>query len=666
MYTGRILKLAFFLTLVAPAMAGAEPLAVFVSTTGNDAEAGTREHPFRTLERAQQAVWAASDESDVIVSLAGGIYRLRAPLYFGTADGGRNGHAVTWTALPGERPIVSGALAVTGWKLYDRSRNIYVADVPQGIESRQLFVDGALAQRAQIEISRTAVRFTRSGLKIVDPALRYLAKLPQQKRIEVEGTGHFTDRFSPVQQISGTAITMQQPAWDNNIWGYDTIPAPFLPENGRLYLLNSLAFLKQQGQWFLDPEAGKLYYRLREGVDPNTLSVELPRLPFLLSIAGTYDPVRNLTFRGLQFSHTSWIAPLTSRGYASQQSGNYLFDMSSSYPKGPLKSCHWGCRNFETMRNEWSQMPAAVQVARAEHVTFDHNVFAHLGQIALGAGNDRNANASNIGLGAQHIVITSNLFTDIAGAAVLVGGVRREAHHPSDPRQVNADILIANNRIRSVSKEFRDHTALLSTYVDGAKIIHNDISDVPYDAIDTGFGWGMQDVGGNPSYRARQSGYDRTGNIEYQVPTTLRNTLVAYNRLHDVKKLFEDGGSFYNLSANPNSEVRENFLYDIHGHIGLYLDEGSRGVRVVKNVVDGTGQWLNDNTVRAANPMRITIDNKAIGNWHNSDQVGGQWIVEQNDLMIDNHRVDGQNWPAEARSVMAAAGIEPGEEPPTP
>ncbi|HEU4960626.1 MAG TPA: right-handed parallel beta-helix repeat-containing protein [Sphingomonas sp.] len=659
-----LLAAALSISIAAPAAAADTPIVFHVSPQGDDADSGDAQHPFRTFARAQEAIRANSDEHDIVVALGNHVYRLGAPLTMGTADGGRNGHTVTWTAEPGTRPVLSGGIPVTGWRMYDAKRHIYVADVPKGIEARQLWVDDQLAPRAGIEIPRASVRFTRTGLTIVDPKLRYLATLPQQDRIEVESTGFFTDRFSPVERIDGDAIVMQQPAWNNNLWGYDTLASPYSPQYSHLFLLNALAFLTQPGQWYLDPEAGKLYYRPPEGADPNRQTVVLPRLDHLIGIAGTYDPVRNLTFRGLQFSHTSWLGPLTDRGYASQQSGAYLSEPSPAYPADALESCKWGCRAFETMRNEWSQMPAAIQVARAEHVTFDHDVFAHLGQIALGIGNDRNANATNIGLGAQDIAVTSNLFTDLAAGAIVVGGVQRSAHHPPDVRLVNRNILIANNRVDGVSKDFRDNAAILSTYVTAARIVHNDISGAPYDAIDVGYGWGIQDVGGNPNYRANMHGYDRTGNIEYQVPTTLRDTLVAYNRIHDVKKWFEDGGAIYNLSANPGAEIRDNYLYDLHGHIGLYLDEGSRAVMVKNNVVDGTGRWLNDNTVKNANPMRITIDNKAVGNWHNSTEVGGQWNAYQNDLILDDHPVKGDAWPAEARAVMRAAGIEPGKAPP--
>jgi len=42
----------------------------------------------------------------------------------------------------------------------------------------------------------------------------------------VQSTGWFTNRMSPVQSVAGRKLLMQQPAWDNNTWGYDALNAP--------------------------------------------------------------------------------------------------------------------------------------------------------------------------------------------------------------------------------------------------------------------------------------------------------------------------------------------------------------------------------------------------------------------------------------------------------
>jgi hypothetical protein len=392
------------------------------------------------------------------------------------------------------------------------------------------------------------------------------------------------------------------------------------------------------------------------------VQVELPRLRYLLAVGGTYDrPVRDLTFRGIRFSYTSWMGPSSKEGYAGQQSGAFLTGHLPLRPNDAISSCRWGCREFEAYRNDWSQIPAAVQVAAAERVSFEQSVFAHLGQIALGIGNNASAHAGGVGLGARFIEIKGCVFTDLAGGAILAGGINRDAHHPSDPRMANRNLVITNNRIRNVSQVFRDNSAILVTYVEGAVILHNDVSKAPYDAIDIGWGWGVNDVGGNPVYQlARRGYYDHPGNLIYDTPTLHRRAMVAYNRIHEVKQLFHDGGAIYNLSASPDTFIAENHIFDIPGRIALYLDEGSRYLTIRNNVIESAGVWLNVNAMDDAYPLRATTDNTAVSNWYTEGRVGGSWTAYYNNILRDNQLVDRERLPPEARAVIDKAGIEKG------
>ena len=634
---------------------------IAVSPSGDDAADGTAEHPFRTVERAQRAVREVNSDHNVVVQLARGVYRIDHPLLFRTADGGRNEHTVTWSeAAPGAQPVISGGLAVTGWGLWNAERKIYVADVPRGVDARQLWVNDRLAPRASIELTRKDWNFTRQGMVLHAGAENPLSALQNAKRLELRATGYFTERISPIERVAGDTLLMRQPAWDNNLWGYDTVEKPFGPQYSHLYLENALELILQPGQWFLDPAQGKLYLRPPDGVNINRANVELPRLPVLVSISGTLDdPVQDLSMIGIRFSYSSWLGPSSDEGYASQQSGTFLAGKAAAYPADPIATCAQGCSGFESMRNQWQQMPAAVQVSAARRIAFEDNIFAHLGQYALGIGNDAEATLSGVGLATGDITVVANLFTDVAGGAILAGGVQADAHHPGDPRQTNRQLIVRSNKIQFVSEDYRDNTAILSTYVLGAAILHNEISDVPYDAIDIGFGWGIQDPGGNPSYLFRLRTYDWKRNPIYQTPTTHRDVVVANNRIHGAKSYFHDGGAIYNLSASPGSLITENYIYDNHAMIGIYLDEGSRYITVRRNVVQDAGsEWLNINTVHAAYPMRISPDNTAIDNWHDGTKVGGMWTNYQNDLILDDHLVKDNTWPAEAREIMKNAGIE--------
>ncbi|MGN6325416.1 right-handed parallel beta-helix repeat-containing protein [Pseudolysinimonas sp.] len=642
----------FTATGAAPAMAAppSRPIVIVVSPKGNDHNDGGIRSPLRSLAAAQALARAAALAGrGVQVQLTSGTYQLDKPLTFDARDSGRPGHPVEWTAAPGATPVLSGGSPVSGWRMSDASKNIYVASVPKGHDSRQLYKNDLAAPRASIAIARSDVTVTPSGMDIVNPALDYLATLPDQNRIEVESQDSFTDRYAAVQSISGTTVTMQQPGWQNNNWGYDTLAHPFA--GGQLLLENSAAFL-QPGQWYLDPTAGRLYYRAASGEDPAAESFVLPRLQSLVQVAGSYArPVHDLTFSKLRFSYSTWLSPGTSIGYADQQNGAFI-PRTVPQPADYLSSCQSGCPLFEGARNSWAQMPAAVQVAAAKTVAFADDTFAHLGQVGLGIGNDAVANGSGTGLGVAGATVHHNLFTDLGGAGVVVGGIAPDAHHPSSPAMTVSDVTVDDNLVTDVAKDYKEMSGILSTYVSHAVISHNEVSNLAYDGIDIGWGWGANDPGGSPDYQNR-------GLYAYQpvytTPTTLKDTQVTDNLIHGTKKVFHDGGSLYNLSANPGSVFSGNYIYDNRHTVGLYLDEGSRYVTEKDNVVQDSGVWVFTN----ASSTNNTSDNLIQHNWFNGGVQQTPGAAEHRNQIVDNVQVTGTAWPVDAQQVIAAAGIEP-------
>ena len=634
---------------LSPLTAQAAPATVYYAAPdGKDAGHCSQAKPC-SLERAQKVIRPAVKHGDATVELADGNYRLSAPLRFGAEDGGGD-HTVRWTAAPGAHPVVTGASKVTGWSRSGAGSGIWEANTPAGLDSRQLYVNGVIAPRAAIRLANSDVTPTATGLTINNPALSYLATLPDQGRIEFESLGDFTNRYSPVQSIGATEITMAQPAWDNNTWGWDTVQRSFLA-GPSWYLDNSLSFLTQVGQWYISPTGGKLYYKPADGVDPNQLDVELPRLQSLISIGGTYDePVTGLAFDGIQFSGTSWLGPSVD-GYADQQNGLFLKGSYDYRPADAFTSCSRGCEQFERARTSWFQEPAAVQVSAASRISFTGNTFTNLGQSALGIGNDANATLTGLGLGAAGIDVVGNRFVENSGHGVAVGGVLPDAHHPSDPRMTNQDILIENNTINRVAVDYKDNSGILSTYVTNARILHNEVSNVPYDGIDTGYGWGINDAGGSNDYVDR--GY-YNWNPLYTTPTTLKDNRVEGNLVHNTKARFADGGSVYNLSANPGTVVDKNYLFNISG-VGLYLDEGSRSMTYENNVVQG-GSFVFTNAYSLRNN---TSDNVIQNNWYNSGGASAPNAAAHNNKLINNVKVSGANWPAGARDVICAAGVAP-------
>lgn len=622
----------------------------YASPDGSDTGECQEQHPC-TLDRVQDVVRAEARKAkgDITVELADGTYRIGETLEFRAQDGGTEGRTVTWAAAPGAEPEITGATAVSGWTVHDAESNVFVADTPAGVDTRQLYVNGIIAPRASMRLQNADVAMTADGITIKNPALAFLADLSDQDRMEFQSLGDFTNRYSPVESISGSTIAMAQPAWDNNTWGWDTVQNSFLA-GPTWYLENSVEFIDEVGEWYIDPAAGHLYYKAAEGVDPNDLDVELPRLEALVSIGGSYDdPVTGLAFEGLRFSGTSWLGPSTD-GYADQQNGAFLKGAYEYRPDDAFTTCSRGCEMFERARNSWFQEPAAVQVSAANDVAFTRNTFSNLGQSALGIGNDANATLSGVGLGASDVQVLGNVFNEVGGHGIVVGGVRPDAHHPSDERMINRDIRLESNTVNRVAVDYKDNSGILSTYVTRAQIVHNEVANVSYDGIDTGYGWGANDAGGSDDYADR--GY-YNWSPRYDTPTTLKENYVAGNLVHDTKARFADGGTLYNLSASPGTVVERNYLYNISG-VALYLDEGTRYTTYRNNVLQGGNPWVFTNAYSMRNN---TNDNLLEANWYNSGGAQIPNAAAKNNQLIGNVRVFGDDWPAAAREVMCEAGV---------
>jgi hypothetical protein len=642
--------LAAGFALVAPAAsASAATTTVYASPSGTGSACSSTQPCSLTAAQAAVRSQNTSMSGDIVVQLADGVYRQTAPLKFTSADSGTGGHTVLWQAAPSAHPVITGAKAVTGWSLADSSKNIWKASVGAGLDTRQLYVGGVEATRARTAVNRSDFTASGTGLRFTNSALNYLNNLAHQNRVEVEGIGSFTDRYSPVQSIGSGLLTMQQPAWNNNAFGYDTLTSPF--RAGPLYLENAYEFLDSAGEWYDDTSAGTLYYIPRSGQNMSSTDVEFPLLQSLVDVGGTYgSPAHDISFSGITFTGTSWLGPSGSQGFADQQTGAYLSG-SRSWPT--FGSCQSGCTQFEASRPGWSQMPAAVQVSAAAHITFSGDQFTNLGQTALGIGNDANAHATGVGLGASYITVTGSTFTGDAAGAIVAGGVQADAHHPSDQRMTDHDITIGNNLVHDVGLDYRGIVSFLTTYVTNATISHNEVYNMPYSGIAVGYGWGANDAGGSNDY-ANRGLYNYQP--RYSTATTESGDRVTGNYVHDVMQQMNDGGCIYTLSANPNAVISGNYCLRTNGYFGLYFDEGSRYYAATGNVFSSTGgTWAVENANASNNTGTITLT----GNWYSN---GGTNLAngDRGNTVSGNVAVSNGNWPSGAQSVIASAGVQSG------
>jgi hypothetical protein len=126
----------------------------YVAPGGDDANPGTQAKPFRTISAARDAVRrkiAVGLTGNIAVFLRGGMYRISEPVTFGPQDSGTERFSITYTSVPGEKPVISGGRVITGWKAGDQG--VWTVEIPE-VKSgkwtfRELLVDGRRARRAR-------------------------------------------------------------------------------------------------------------------------------------------------------------------------------------------------------------------------------------------------------------------------------------------------------------------------------------------------------------------------------------------------------------------------------------------------------------------------------------------------------------------------------------
>jgi hypothetical protein len=108
-----------------------EPFEIYVSPKGNDAHAGTRNAPLKTLDAARDRLRILrknQKEKPVTVWVGGGIYELNKRIVFEEVDSGTETAKVVYQAVEGEYPIFSGSKSLKKWSLLKDKKVLHQLD----------------------------------------------------------------------------------------------------------------------------------------------------------------------------------------------------------------------------------------------------------------------------------------------------------------------------------------------------------------------------------------------------------------------------------------------------------------------------------------------------------------------------------------------------------
>jgi hypothetical protein len=643
------------LTLVAavlavPAPAGADPGGggdVYVSPLGSDLGPGTRWWPARTLDRARDLVRARTrtQTADLTVHLAPGVHRLSKPLVLDARDSGGSGHRVIWEG--GQDTVISGGRQVTGWWPVHGRPGLWAAPAPRGLDNtRQLYVDGVRAQRARgpvpVTLTATATGYTASADTIArwrnpaDVEFVYTAG-EAMWNLQRYGLGQWTEPRCPIGTAGGTTITMAQPCWDNSTRRveFPDIPGrsvnmvgPGSLTNGKqpAYVENAFELLDQPGEWYLDRAARTVYYRPRPGEHLWFADMEMPALEKLVDASHVHD----VSFRHLQFSYATWLTPSSPEGFSEIQAGYTNTGPTGWATQGLCQFVPGGTCPYAS----WTKEPGNVAVSYGQRVEFSDSVFAHLGAAGLELGN-----------GTQDSTVKGNIFTDISGNGIEIGGVDKPL--PTDDADVTRRVQVLDNHLYALPREFHGGVGIINGYTQQNTIAHNQLDHLPYSAISMGWGGWPDKIGKPPT------------------PNLSHDNQISDNLIFDYMLMLDDGGGIYTQGITGTSladgeKVTGNVIHD-QGGLGknVYTDNGCTYETISGNVLYHASY--------ANVASRHTDYRDALGN-NDPTLITGNWW-EQGDPDSDNKGLvtKGNHLlsdPAAAPAdIIAAAGLEPAYRP---
>ncbi len=615
----KILSLAFGCTLAfAGAAVAATQATFYVSPSGNDAAAGTKDAPFKTITQAQKAVRAinGSMTGDIEVILREGTYVLPSTVNFTEADGGKDGHYVRYKAADGEKPLITGGMQITGWTIHDEANNIWKAEGVDG-RFRQLYVNNRKAVRACFPnviaanekgnggFDHDFVRLTKvdSSGRAFDVSADYVKNIKNIEDVEIHLMIAWSEnilRLEKAQVNGGTAKLIPKDPERTKLFhrAYPMLGTAFAsnpPKQQVFYLENSYDLIDAPGEWYLDEKNQTLYYKPREGESMATAHVVAPRLNTLFSVLGkdTKNKVGYMSFEGLTFAHSNYTRP-SEEGFLDLQAANFNVDVLPDPGRG----------NWEKLNSNkyllW-RPDAAFRVENAHHFLVQGNVFSQIAATGL-----------DFVSGTNDDMIQGNAFFEIGAAGIMLGKFYQDstteihiAYNPSDKDEISTRDTVKNNLVTNVTNEHQGAVGIGAGYPRYVVIEHNEVSYTYYSGISIGFGWTKNQ-------------------------TAMTNNHVNWNEIHHIARLLCDSGPIYTLSnQGTGSEIQHNYIHDNgtskwadYWNVPIYLDEGSSGFTVKENVFKNSPSGVGQNQ---AGQNTIQQD----GNYYSDNVVNNAGIEKE-------------------------------------
>ncbi|MGI8601644.1 MAG: right-handed parallel beta-helix repeat-containing protein [Verrucomicrobiales bacterium] len=393
-----------------------------------NAESLIRVTPERPLADAIKQSRAAGPKP-VKIELAAGRYELSEPLLLTSEDSG-----LTLAAAKDAKPVIAGSVRVHGWKLVDKARGLWEAEVPGFKDGkwrpRQMFVDGKRAPRARTP--NEGFFRARGALPQTQP----FAFPAESGSLKPEWSGGDVE-IVLYQKWIDVRLTIKNVDPAANTALLNARPREWMSEaNSRYFIENAFEALDVAGEWHYDRKMGMLRFLAPAGWDPEASTVTLSRADGLLML----NDCRDITIRGITFSETGY--PLPDDGHIDPQAA--------------------------------ANSRGTVRALNSKDCAFEECLIENTGGYAL-----------DLGEGCHRWRVVGNSFRDLGAGGVRIGETRRE--------NSAGEITFTDNEIAHYGRIHAAAVGILVLQSGGNRIAHNEISDGYYTGISVGWTWGYQD-----------------------------------------------------------------------------------------------------------------------------------------------------------------------------
>lgn len=443
---------------------GAVAADIYVSTTGNDSNPGTKDKPLKTISAAQAAVrlHPSFGKAPLTVAVLPGTYYVGKTVVLTAADSGTKDAPVTYRGFG--TPTLSGGVKLSlTWTAY--KNNILQATVPASLSSGMsfdvMFLNGQrqiMARYPNYEPAKLTTPFQGVAGDYQSRPSKWTHQPTGDVYAHCMHTGDWGSQHYVVKNVNGGNLNLSSPLCNGRASG----------PNGSGVIENALDELDAPGEWYFDRTAGILYLYPPAGTDLSAAVIEMAGLETILQFQGTSTaPVKWINFDGFRFNATS-------RTFA---------------------KC-----NEQILRSDWQiYRGGGVFLGGVEDSAITNSFFDALG-----------GNALLVSGYARRVNIQTNKFIGIGASAVLLMGLSSAVRNPSfgyyggtvavatldktpGPKTDDYPALctVTDNLIHDIGYPQKQVAAVGVDMASEITISHNSIYNMPRAGINIGDGcWG--------------------------------------------------------------------------------------------------------------------------------------------------------------------------------